>query len=103
VVSNRVFPKPRPRLPAAAPPGQTERTCGYLLLVEHRHHLAVFKSGLELTSSFKAKHLERVPHERVEAAMLRSFVAQAVYVMVLQIVVVRAFWHGIEAALFRLS
>jgi hypothetical protein len=50
------------------PPSQTERTCGYLLLVEHRHHLAVFKSGLELTSSFKTKYLERVPHERVEAA-----------------------------------
>jgi hypothetical protein len=54
------------------PPGQTERTCGYLLLVEHRHHLAVFKSGLELTSSFKTKHLERVPHERVEAATARE-------------------------------
>ena len=50
------------------PPGQTERTCGYLLLVEHRYHIAVFKSGLELPSSFKTKHLARVPHERVEAA-----------------------------------
>jgi hypothetical protein len=54
------------------PPGQTERTCSYLLLVEHRHHIAVFKSGLELPSSFKTKALERVPHERVEAATARK-------------------------------
>lgn len=50
------------------PTDQTERTCGYLLLVEHRSFLAVFKSGLELPSSFKSYYLERVPYERVEAA-----------------------------------
>jgi hypothetical protein len=51
------------------PPGnQTERTCGYLLLVEHRQHLAVFKSGLDLPSGFKTEHLERIPQDRVEAA-----------------------------------
>ena len=39
-----------------------------MFLVEHRHHVAIFKSGLELTSSFKTRFLERVPHDRVEAA-----------------------------------
>jgi hypothetical protein len=50
------------------PPDQSERTCGYLLLVEHRSHVAVFKSGLELPAGFKSEYFERVPYERVEAA-----------------------------------
>jgi hypothetical protein len=50
------------------PAGQAERSCGYLLLVEYRNHLADFKLGLELPSSFKTRYLERVPYERVEAA-----------------------------------
>ena len=54
------------------PPNQTERTCGYLLLVEHRRHVAVFKSGLELPSGFKTTHLERVPYDRVEAAIAQK-------------------------------
>ena len=38
------------------------------MLVEHRSHVAIFKSGLELPSSFRTAHLERVPYEQVEAA-----------------------------------
>ena len=54
------------------PPSQSERLCGYLLIVEHRKHVAVFRSGLHLPSSFKAKYLERVSHERIEAATAKS-------------------------------
>ena len=50
------------------PRGQAERTCGYVLLVEHRQHLAVFKSGLELPSAFKTRYLQRIAYERIEAA-----------------------------------
>ncbi len=48
------------------PIDQSERTCGYLLLIEHRQHLAVFKTGLELTSGFKTRHLDRIGHDGVD-------------------------------------
>jgi len=46
-----------------------ERVYGYLLIVEHGPYIAVFKSGLDLPSSFKTSHLGKVANERIERAI----------------------------------
>lgn len=49
-----------------------ERLCGFILLVEYRQCVAVFKSGLELPTSFKEHHFRAVGSDRVEAATARA-------------------------------
>jgi hypothetical protein len=48
-----------------------ERVCGFLLLVEHRDHVAVFKSKLDLPAGFVTRYLGRVTTERVDIAIAR--------------------------------
>lgn len=61
------------RLPSflAAEADIAERVFGYLLIVERGPHIAVFKSGLDLTSAFRSTFLERIASERVERAIAR--------------------------------
>lgn len=49
-----------------------ECICGFLLLVEYRDHVAVFKSNLEIPSEFKTKYFQRIADERVEVAIARA-------------------------------
>jgi hypothetical protein len=49
-----------------------ERVCGFLLLVEHRDHIAVFKSKLDLPAGFVTRYLGRVTTERVDIAIARQ-------------------------------
>lgn len=49
-----------------------ERVGGFLLLVEHRGHAAIFKSGLEVPAGFATRYLGRVPGERVDVAVARQ-------------------------------
>src|SRR6267378_1511830 len=46
-----------------------ERVCGFLMLVEHGDYAVVFKSNLELPSSFKTEYLRRVGDQHFEAAV----------------------------------
>lgn len=54
------------------PPRLKERFYGFLMLVEHAGKVAVLKSGLDLTTAFKSRHLNRIDAERVEAALAHS-------------------------------
>jgi hypothetical protein len=55
------------------PAGYTrERVCGFLLLVEHRDHVVLFKSNLDVPSGFKTEYFHRVGDDRVEAAIARA-------------------------------
>jgi hypothetical protein len=45
---------------------------GYMLLVEYRDYLAVFKSRLEMPPYFPTKYLGRVPAERIASATARG-------------------------------
>src|SRR5215217_3287699 len=54
------------------PPRLKERVYGFLMLVEHQGRVAVLKSGLDLTTPFKSRHLDRIDAERVEAALAHS-------------------------------
>ena len=54
--------------PAAA---AVERVFGYMLVVEHGPHIAVFKSGLELPAAFKSTFLGKISSESVERAIAR--------------------------------
>jgi hypothetical protein len=49
-----------------------ERVCGFLMLVEYREHVVIFKSGLDLPSTFKTDYLQRAGDDRVEAAIARA-------------------------------
>ena len=49
-----------------------ERICGFLMLVEYREHVVIFKSGLDLPSTFKTDYLRRAGDDRVEAAIART-------------------------------
>ena len=53
-------------------PSVRERICGYMLLVEHRGHLAIFKSRLDLPSGFVTRYLGRVPVDRIDAAVAKA-------------------------------
>ena len=52
--------------------GVNERICGFLLIVEHRDHVAIFKSRLEVPSAFATRYLGRIPPERVDVAVARQ-------------------------------
>jgi hypothetical protein len=55
------------------PPGQArERVCGFLLLVEYRDHLVLFRSGFDVPSTFKTRYLQRVADDRLQAAVARA-------------------------------
>ena len=49
-----------------------ERVAGFILLVEHRDHVAIFKSGLEVLVGFATRYLGRVPGDRVDVAVARQ-------------------------------
>lgn len=51
--------------------GVNERICGFLFLVEHRGHIAIFKSRLEIPAAFAARYLGRVSPERIDVAVAR--------------------------------
>ncbi len=54
------------------PPNERrEQVCGFILLVEYKNHIAVFKSGIDLPASFRSAHLRAVGPENVEAATAR--------------------------------
>lgn len=54
------------------PPNERrEQVCGFILLVEYKNHIAVFKSGIDLPASFRSAHLLAVGPENVEAATAR--------------------------------
>src|SRR5205085_6612111 len=57
------YDRPVPFLENAA--DRAERIYGFLLLVEKSEMVAVFKSGLDLTSAFKKAHLESIGRTRV--------------------------------------
>lgn len=46
-----------------------ERICGFLMLVEHRDYAVLFKSNLEVPSSFKTEYFKRVGDQHFEAAV----------------------------------
>lgn len=46
-----------------------ELICGFLMLVEHRDYAVVFRSSLELPSSFKTEYFRRVGDQSFEAAV----------------------------------
>lgn len=48
-----------------------ERVFGFLLIVEKGDLVAVLKTGLELPSTFKSNHLDKIGSERVERAIAR--------------------------------
>ena len=48
-----------------------ERVRGFLMLVEYREHV-VFKSGLDLPSTFKTDYLRRAGDDRVEGAIAHA-------------------------------
>ncbi|MGY3582538.1 hypothetical protein ACVIGB_008397 [Bradyrhizobium sp. USDA 4341] len=52
--------------------GIRERICGFLLLVEHRGHVAIFRSKLDLPAEFSTRYFARVPSERVDIAIARN-------------------------------
>jgi hypothetical protein len=49
-----------------------ERICVFVLLVEYRQHVAVFKSGTDLPAEFRKDYLRPAGNERVEAATARA-------------------------------
>jgi hypothetical protein len=53
------------------PQGHTrERVCGFLMLVEYREHVVIFKSGLDLPSTFKADYLQRAGRTSEKRSMI---------------------------------
>lgn len=48
-----------------------EVVCGFLLFVEYDGHAAVFRSRLDLTSTFKLNHVTKLSAERVNMAIAR--------------------------------
>lgn len=46
-----------------------EKICGFLFLVEHRDHIVVFKSGIDLPSNFKTSYLRRVADQSIEGVI----------------------------------
>ncbi|HUE80381.1 MAG TPA: hypothetical protein VMN38_12230 [Sphingomicrobium sp.] len=49
-----------------------ERVCGFMLMVEYRGHVAIFRSHVELPAGFVTRHLSRVPVDRVDAAVAQQ-------------------------------
>ena len=46
-----------------------ERIYGFLMIVEYEKHVALFKKGLDLPSSFRNDYLIKVSHDQVESAV----------------------------------
>lgn len=46
-----------------------EHVCGFLLLMEHREHVVIFKSALDVPSKFKSEYFQQVGNDRLEAAI----------------------------------
>ncbi|WP_162801314.1 hypothetical protein [Azospirillum brasilense] len=46
-----------------------ERIYGFLLMVEYKDHVLVFKSKLDITADFKGKYLQRISTEKVECSI----------------------------------
>jgi hypothetical protein len=46
-----------------------ERICGFLMLIEYREYAVLFKSNLDLPSTFKTEYLQRVGDQHFEAAV----------------------------------
>jgi hypothetical protein len=46
-----------------------ERICGFLMLIEYREYAVLFKSNLELPSTFKTEYLQKVGDQHFEAAV----------------------------------
>src|SRR6267378_4040314 len=49
-----------------------ERVCGFLLMVEYRDYVALFKSNLDVPSEFKTQYFQRIGDNRLEAAIARA-------------------------------
>ena len=49
-----------------------ESICGFLLIVEHRDYVALFKSNLDVPLEFKTKYFQRIGDDKVEAAIARA-------------------------------
>jgi len=49
-----------------------ECVCGFVLLVEYREYVAVFKSNLDVPPAFKTEYFGHVADSRVEAAIART-------------------------------
>eukprot|EP00456_Euglypha_rotunda_P051816 TRINITY_DN4181_c0_g1_i12.p1 TRINITY_DN4181_c0_g1~~TRINITY_DN4181_c0_g1_i12.p1 ORF type:complete len:607 (-),score=100.00 TRINITY_DN4181_c0_g1_i12:1405-3225(-) len=52
--------------------GVVERVFGYVLIVEHGPHIALFKSGLDLPSAFKSAYLGKISNEEIDRAIARQ-------------------------------
>jgi hypothetical protein len=72
VWSAAAFTYERPASFLSEQSGIMERVCGFLLLVEHQGHIAIFKSGLTLPSSFATRFLARIPADRIDAAVAKT-------------------------------
>ncbi len=64
-----LYERPVAFLDAASP--VRERVCGFLMFVEHRGHVAVLRSHLELPAGFVTRNLRRVAADKVDAAVAR--------------------------------
>lgn len=52
--------------------GVQETLCGFILLVEYKNCLAVFRSRLDLPTEFVSRHLRKVNSQRIEAVIARE-------------------------------
>jgi hypothetical protein len=67
------FPYERDPAFLDAPEGEIrERVCGFILLVEYREHIAVFKANLDVPSAFKTEYFGRIADSRVESAIAQA-------------------------------
>lgn len=51
--------------------GVVERVFGFVLIIEHGQHVAVFKSGLDIPPAFKKDFLGKIANDRIECAIAR--------------------------------
>jgi len=47
----------------------TDRVTGYLLIVEHRDHVAIFKSHIDVSADFAKRHLQRIGAQHVDRGL----------------------------------
>lgn len=47
----------------------TDRVTGYLLFVEHRDHVAIFKSQIDVPANFAKRHLQRIGAQDVDRGL----------------------------------
>ncbi|WLG59614.1 hypothetical protein PSH77_14090 [Pseudomonas extremorientalis] len=46
-----------------------DRVTGYLLIIEHRDHVAIFKSQIDVTADFAKRHLQRIGAQEVDRGL----------------------------------